>query len=248
MTPANILHTSVERNPLLAKVFYGLRLMESEGSGYDRMYEALLSTGRPGPAVQEGADRVVVTVQRRIVKPEVIDFMIKANQAYGLTQKERITLGLIAQQEAVTHTELTRLLELGSVEESRSWLGRLVESGIVKTTGRTSGTRYFVDAELLRKLDFQGKTTLKAIEPHRLRELVLSDLRRHRDASISEIHGRIGTEIPRRDLQRELSRLAASGEIHVHGRQRWTRYSMDKMGLNPGGVVHRKRLRGPRGK
>jgi hypothetical protein len=98
VTPANILHTSIKRNELLAKVFFDLKLMEREGSGYDRMYEALLSTGRPGPVVKEGDDRVVVTVQRRIVNPEIVDFMIKADQTFALTQKERITLGLIAQE------------------------------------------------------------------------------------------------------------------------------------------------------
>ena len=228
VTPSNILHTSIKRNELLAKVFYDLKLMEREGSGYDRIYEALLLTGRPAPVVREGNDRVVVTVERRILKPEVIDFMVKANQTFALTQKERITLGLIAQHEAVTLTELTSLLDLKSLDQSRNWLGRLVEWRIVKTTGRTRGTKYFVDAELLRKLDFQGKTTLKAIEPHRLRELVLSDLRRYSDASINEIHRRIGTEIPRRELQRELSRLAASGEIRIEGTRRWARYLWTK--------------------
>jgi len=246
VTPANILHTSVKRNELSAKVFYDLKLMEREGSGYDRMYEALLSTGRPAPVVKEGDDRVMVTVERRIVKPEVIDFMIKANQAFALTQKERITLGLIAQQEAVTLVELTRLLELKSVEERGPWLGRLVELRIVKTTGRTSGTRYFVDADLLRKLDFQGKTTLKTIEPHRLRELVLSDLRRHIHASISEIHRRIGTEIPLKELQRELSRLAAAGEIRMQGTRRWRRYLLDKNPPNPAPLSNRNKPPQPR--
>jgi ATP-dependent DNA helicase RecG len=154
--------------------------------------------------------------------------------------------GLIAQQEAVTLTELRRLLELKSAEEGRSWLGRLVEWRLVKTTGRTNGTKYFVDADLLRKLDFRGKTTLKAIEPHRLRELVLSDLRRHHDASISEIHGRIGTEIPLRDLRRELYRLAESGEIKIEGTKRWARYSIDAKSSNPGGLVYRKGAAKPR--
>jgi ATP-dependent DNA helicase RecG len=210
------------------------------------MYEALLSTGRPAPVVKEGDDRVVVTVERRIVKPEIVDFMSKANQSFALTQKERITLGLIARQEAVTLVELTKLLELKSAEERGPWLGRLVEWRIVKTTGRTSGTKYFVDAELLRKLDFQGKTTLKAIEPHRLRELILSDLRRHRDASISEIHGRIGTEIPRKELQRELSRLTAAGEIRMQGTRRWRRYLLDKMSSNTAPLSNRNRVLHPR--
>jgi len=230
VTPSNILHTTIKRNELLAKVFYDLKLMEREGSGYDRMYEALLSTGRPAPEVREGDDRVVVTVQRRIVKREVVDFMHKADQTFTLTQKEKITLGLIAQHEVVTVGELTEWLHLHTVEETRPWLGRLVEWRIVKTQGRTKGTRYLVGGELLRRLDFKGRTTLKAIEPHRLRELVLSDLERYRDSSLVEIHQRIGPEIPRRELQRELRRLVADGEIRTSGRVRWTRYLWTKKG------------------
>jgi ATP-dependent DNA helicase RecG len=39
---------------------------------------------------------VQVTVRRRIIKPEVIDFIAKAGQIYQLTQRERIALGLLA--------------------------------------------------------------------------------------------------------------------------------------------------------
>ena len=80
VTPQNILHTTVKRNELLAKVFYDLKLMEREGTGYDRMYEVLLSSGRPTPKVEERDDRVVVTIQRRIVKREVVDFIYKADR------------------------------------------------------------------------------------------------------------------------------------------------------------------------
>jgi ATP-dependent DNA helicase RecG len=224
VTPANILHTTIKRNELLARLFYDLGLMEREGSGYDRMYEMLLSSGRPVPLVRERDDRVAVTVQRRIVKREVLDFMVKAGQSFPLTQKERIALGLIAQHEAVTLTELMRFLDIGSAAETRPWIGRLVEWRIAETKGRTKGMKYLVDASLLRRLDFQAKTTLKAIEPHRLRELVLSDLARYPNSSLGEIHSRIGTEIPKRTLQRALSGLMASGDIRSHGRLRGTRY------------------------
>ncbi len=43
VTPKNILHTTIKRNEHLARVFYNLRLMEREGSGFDRMYEVLLA-------------------------------------------------------------------------------------------------------------------------------------------------------------------------------------------------------------
>ncbi|MGN7738260.1 MULTISPECIES: ATP-binding protein [Sinorhizobium/Ensifer group] len=44
-----MLHTTVRRNEYLARLFHDLRLMEREGSGYDKIYEVLLSHGRPAP-------------------------------------------------------------------------------------------------------------------------------------------------------------------------------------------------------
>ena len=80
VTPRNILHTTVRRNEQLARVFHDLKLMEREGSRYDKLYEVLLSQGRPIPEVREGPDRVEVTVRRRVLKPEVIDFITRADQ------------------------------------------------------------------------------------------------------------------------------------------------------------------------
>jgi ATP-dependent DNA helicase RecG len=102
VTPQNVLHTTVRRNEHLARLFHDLKLMEREGSGFDKMYEILLSQGRLVPEVTETFDSVQVTVRRRILKPEVIDFIAKADQTYQLTQRERITLGLLAQHDAMT--------------------------------------------------------------------------------------------------------------------------------------------------
>ena len=81
VTPQNILHQSVRRNDEMGRVFHDLGLMEREGSGYDMLYEVLTSQGRALPVVREGFDRVEVTVPRRVVKPEVIDFLAKADEA-----------------------------------------------------------------------------------------------------------------------------------------------------------------------
>ena len=72
VTPRNMLHASRRRNEGLARVFHDLGLMEREGSGFDLIYDRLLSQGRPAPVAEEGADWVKVTIQRRIVKPEVM--------------------------------------------------------------------------------------------------------------------------------------------------------------------------------
>ncbi|WP_460879955.1 ATP-binding protein [Pontibacter rugosus] len=67
VTPSNIISKSIHRNTHLAKVFYDLKLMEMEGSGYDKVYEVLLLNGKPEPIVDEWDDRVVVTVKKMLL-------------------------------------------------------------------------------------------------------------------------------------------------------------------------------------
>jgi len=226
VTPQNILHTTVRRNEHLARVFHDLKLMEREGSGFDRLYEILLSQGRPVPELREGPDRVEVTIRRRILKPEVIDFMTRADQVFQLTQRERITLGLLAQHDALTARELAKLLALPGTEALGSWMGQLQQLGIVRQSGRTSGARYFIAPKLLRDLEFTATTTLRRIEPHRLRALILEDLRRYPDSAIGEIHRRIGEEIDRNQLRMALRSLVLSLKVVGRGEKRWRRYSV----------------------
>ena len=224
VTPQNVLHTTVRRNEHLARLFHDLKLMEREGSGFDKIFEVLLSQGRPAPELIETHDRVQVTVRRRILKPEVIDFIAKADQTYQLTQRERITLGLLTQHDALTARELTAKLELLSVEELQPWLKRLLDWHLVQSAGRTQATRYFVDPGLLRSLKFSGETTLKRIEPHRLAALVLEDLQRYPESAISDIHRRIGGEIHPKQVKRALEDLIGRGAVRFEGNKRWRRY------------------------
>ena len=224
VSPQNVLHTTVRRNEHLARLFHDLKLMEREGSGYDKIFEVLLSQGRPAPELVETHDRVQVTVRRRILKPEVIDFIAKADQTYQLTQRERIALGLLAQRDALTARELATVLELPSVEALQPWLKRLLDWRLVQTAGRTQATRYFVDPGLLRSLQFTGETTLRRIEPHRLAALVLEDLQRYPRSAISDVHQRVGEEIHPKQVKRALEELIERGEIRFEGNNRWRRY------------------------
>ena len=224
VTPQNVLHTTVRRNEHLARLFHDLKLMEREGSGFDKIFEVLLSQGHPAPELIETHDRVQVTVRRRILKPEVIDFIAKADQTYQLTQRERITLGLLTQHDALTARELAAKLELLSVEELQPWLKRLLDWHLVQSAGRAQATRYFVDPGLLRSLKFSGETTLKRIEPHRLAALVLEDLQRYPESAISDIHRRIGGEIHPKQVKRALEDLIGRGAVRFEGNKRWRRY------------------------
>lgn len=224
VTPRTILHDSRRRNDGLARVFHDLGLMEREGSGFDLMYERLLASGRPPPVPSEGIDSVTVTVQRRIVKPQVIALIASADQRFQLSQRERITLGILAQADGLTAMALCKQVEVTDADAMKPWLGRLLALNLVQTTGRTKGLRYFVDPGLLRGAKVPTVTTLTRIEPYRLRALILEDLARHPDSASSEVNTRVGPELSVKTIKRALDELVTAGEVHFTGERRWRRY------------------------
>lgn len=225
VTVHNILHASRRRNDRLATLFHDLKLMEKEGSGFDLMYEVQLSQGRLTPVVEEGDDSVKVSVRRRIVRPEVIRLLAEADTAHQLRQRERITLGVLAMSDGLTARELARQLEIANIDEGTAvWLGRLLDLGLVTSTGRTQGARYFVSPQALKWSGAQGKTTLTRMPPHRLRALIEEDVSLYPDSSSGAINKRVGAEIPYRTLKRALDDLIAAGKVRHSGQGRGRRY------------------------
>ena len=89
---------------------------------------------------------------------------------------------------------------------------------------------YYVNPDFLRTTNFNAKTTLKKIEPYRLKELIVEDLRAYPNSSISEIHKRIGNEINQRTLKTRIDKLVEEEVVVKSGKKRWTRYSINKNG------------------
>jgi ATP-dependent DNA helicase RecG len=224
VTPSNILHTFRRRNDGLTRIFHDLKLMEREGTGFDLMYEKLLVSGRSAPRVREDIDSVHVTIPRRVLHPAVIRLIALADERHQLGQRERITLGTLAQSEGMLATELATALELEDPSHLRHWLHRLLELQLVRPTGRTRATRYFVDPALLQEVGFDHQTTLRRIEPHRLRALIEEDVMRYPGSSSTEIHQRVGREIPDRTLGRAIEHLLEAQRITSRGEKRWRRY------------------------
>ncbi|MFZ1325379.1 MAG: ATP-binding protein [Candidatus Contendobacter sp.] len=226
VTPQNILHASRRRNDRLATLFHDLKLMEKEGSGFDLMYDIQLSQGRSVPVPSEGPDSVSVIVGRRVLKPAVVKLIADADARFQLRRRERITLGLLAvASEGLTARELAMRLELGSADDLRpAWLDRLLDVGLVESTGRTQAVRYFVSPALLKGSGLDRKTTLRRLEPHRLRALILEDLRRYPKSASGDIHRRVGVEVPYRTLKRAIDNLVKMVHVRFEGLGRGRRY------------------------
>ena len=168
-----------------------------------------------------------VTIQRRIEKPQVMYLLKEADARFQLTQRERITLGILAQTEGMSARELGAALETNGVDELTVWLGQLMQRGLVLVMGKTSGMRYFVAPDWLRGAQLDRKTTLSRIPPHRLQALILEDLARYPESSSADINRRIGAEISAKTVKRALDVLTDARQVSHQGERRWRRYQLN---------------------
>ena len=228
VTPANILRTTVKRNEKLARLFYALHIMEGEGSGYDLMYETQLSLGKTIPVVKEGDDSVSVTLERKIVSKEasrVYDYIQHVYPEIVRNQKAMIAFGLILQEEIISSEALSDKLQLPESERLRSFVDVLCAKSIVVTRGRGKGTKYYVNPDIITNSRANIRTTLKTIEPYRLKELILQDLRYHPGSMISEMSLRL-PDISISELQKYVRKMANDGELLYVGGRKFRKYRL----------------------
>ena len=225
VTVNNILQKTQKRNIHLAKVFYDLHLMEAEGSGFDLMYETLLMAGKNKPIVVEGDDFVEVSVYRKIITKDAARLSDYISSHYRLKRKSIIALGIILQKRSLYASELTNELQLTEQDRLRSYLEPLLTNDIINSKGVGKGTKYEISPLFLNKSKFQSPTTLKTIEPYRLKALILEDLRFYPNSSIAEIANRL-PDVEYNDLEKMVRKMAQEGEIVPIGGRKYRKYSV----------------------
>ena len=228
VTPKNILQKTVKRNQELSRILFALHIMEGEGSGYDLMYETQLSLGKSVPILSEGDDSVSVTVERKIVSKEasrVFEHLQYFYPQIAQNQKAMIAFGIIFQEEIVSSIDLTRKLQLPEADRLRSYVDPLISQDIILSRGRGKGTKYYVNPAIISDSKANIQTTLKAIEPYRLKELIKQDLKYHSLSLVSDISQRL-PDVPFKDLQKMVRRMASDGELIPDGGRKFRRYRL----------------------
>ena len=227
VTVNNILQKTEKRNIHLANVFYDLHLMEAEGSGYDLIYETLLTSGKCKPIVYEGDDYVEVTVYKKIVSKEssrICDF-VSAN--YRISQKAYISLGIIIQNKSIAAGELAKELQLTDGSRLRPYVDSLIANNIILSKGSGRGTKYEINPEFVSNTKMQFPTTLKTIEPYRLKALIFEDLKYHPNSLLSEIATRL-PDVDYPELEKMVRTMAKDGEITPLGGRKFRRYKLNE--------------------
>ena len=119
-------------------------------------------------------------------------------------------------------------MDLRGNNPTRPWIDRLIGLNIILSHGKTRGTEYYVNPQIIRNANFTKQPDLKGIEPHRLKELIYEDLCTYPRSSISEINSRIGAEISRYKIREQLRALIKQVRIISEGQRAGTRYSSKK--------------------
>jgi len=196
----------------LVKILHDLKLMEAEGSGYDMIYEKLVIDAKALPEVDSDFNKVSVSLQSKIVDIEALNVVNYISNHFELTGREEIFIGIVAQHKKILVTELVKNLQLPEEERLRSWYTRLRELKIIKTQGEGKGTAFVFNPKLLADSKLNIKPTLKTIEPHRLKALIVEDLQIHPRSKSSEIQERI-VDIPIEEIRRILKQMEKTGVI-----------------------------------
>ena len=114
-----------KQKQLVAKLFHDLNLMEKEGSGFDKVYDILLSQGRPVPKVSESHNTVILTLERCPPDSTVVNFISAASGTHSLRQMDRIVLGLITEGAGITARSLAKRLGMDSAAEVKERIEHL---------------------------------------------------------------------------------------------------------------------------
>ncbi len=227
ITKDNILHERHRRNPHLIQTLSDLKLMEGEGSGYDLVYEKLARDAKPLPDIFSSFTKVAVTVYSGIINTEVISILDYIEKHYQITQKEYITLGLVATEKKILSTQLATKLQLNEEDYMRSWIGTLINKGILVSQGIKKGTEYLLNPELFAQAKLDIIPSLKTIEPYKLEALIAEDIKYNGKSKLSEIQKRL-KEISANDIQKTVYRMVEQGKVTTEGGKRNRTYSLFK--------------------
>ena len=126
---------SQPRNTVIANVFYRLELIESYGTGIQRMLESYAGSGFEPEFAPAPASFVVMLPNRNAVKSHVDDL--------DLSREEKV-LRLLTERSSISRKDVEQLLGCSSFPANQV-LKLLLEQGRIVRTGAARGTKYILN-------------------------------------------------------------------------------------------------------
>jgi len=171
----NFLRKTNPRNPGIMDVMREMSYAEKAGSGFDKIFTALLSKGKSLPKPLQTENSVVMHINADIYSEKLAELSLLYKQ---ITKKDIDLEKLLVLNSIYTGQKLTfHQLEKSpfiNTYQLRKILNELIEIEFIEISGRTSGVKYIIHrSKLASTEDKIGYTKLKKQEKARQMEAIL---------------------------------------------------------------------------
>lgn len=145
ITVTNYLSRTNARNPAVMDSLREIRFAEKAGSGFDKIFAALLSKGKNLPIPEETDSSVIFRIEGAVVSEKLMEIAMQYRKRVGFdpTVDQLLILRQIANGKPVAFAELESA-PFVSKYRLRQTLQDLCEKEFIEPTGRTSGLKYIL--------------------------------------------------------------------------------------------------------
>lgn len=216
------------RNPLLADAFKRAGIVERTARGIDTIFSEQLRGGRPAPSYERStAISVTLALPGGRSNLAFVRLLVEEGRQNGpLNLQDLLLLNHLWLERRTTSVDASAVIQ-HSLSETRRYLLRLVEAGLVETRGRGKGQSYLLSSATYRRLGLESQyVRQRGFEPLQQEQLVVQYV---------EAHGRIKRrevaelcKIGPAQATRLLRRLVKKGELNMHGQKRGTWYELSE--------------------
>ncbi len=142
---SNFLRKTNPRNPAIMDILREINYAEKAGSGFDKIFTALLSKGKSIPTTIQTDTSVIIRVEAEIFAEKLAELSIQYKQITGidLDMDKLIVLKYIYSGQKIDFKQLEDSLFVNR-NQLRKILSELQEIEFIETTGMTSGLKYLI--------------------------------------------------------------------------------------------------------
>jgi len=172
----NFLRKTNPRNPGIMDVLREINYAEKAGSGFDKIFTALLSKGKklPQPIQTENSILLRVDADMYSEKLAELSLLYKQTTKRDIDLEKLIVLNHIFTGQKLTFQQLEQLPFVNNYQ-LRKILGELQEIEFIETTGRTSGLKYIIHKSKL--IDVDDKISYSKLKKQERAEQIESVIR-----------------------------------------------------------------------
>lgn len=172
---ANFLRKTNPRNPSIMDLFREINYAEKAGSGFDKIFTALLSKGKQLPKPVQTEHSITIRIEADVYAEKLVELSLLYKQLNkkDIDLEKLLVLNSIYTGQKITFIELEKQPFINTYQLRRI-LKELEEQEFIETTGKTSGQKYLIHRSKLETTEEKISYTIqKKQEKARQKEAIL---------------------------------------------------------------------------